>query len=120
MRACVRVCGRHLHSQRGDAYLLSLKLAGNPRIQLYRDEAGNVKGDGKCTYLRVESVSLALQLLDDTDYRDGNIVHLERVSQKSFVRACVCVRVRACVRVISHSFGVHCVICSGQVSKEGH
>ncbi|EGD77470.1 hypothetical protein PTSG_08565 [Salpingoeca rosetta] len=51
---------------------------GAPKIQLYRDENGNVKGDGKCTYLRVESVTLALQLLDGTDYRDGNIVHLER------------------------------------------
>eukprot|EP00794_Sanderia_malayensis_P000200 gene200-814_t len=47
------------------------------KVKLYRDKEGNVKGDGRCCYLRGESVSLVLQLLDETDYK-GNIVHVER------------------------------------------
>ena len=38
--------------------------SGKPKLKLYRDSEGNVKGDGLCTYVKVESVGLALQILD--------------------------------------------------------
>ena len=34
-----------------------------PKAKLYKDEEGNFKGDGLCTYLKVESVQLALTIL---------------------------------------------------------
>ncbi|XP_008553426.1 HIV Tat-specific factor 1 homolog [Microplitis demolitor] len=40
------------------------------KIKLYRDSEGNPKGDALCTYIKVESVDLALKFLDGT--RLGN------------------------------------------------
>jgi HIV Tat-specific factor 1 len=45
--------------------------SGLPRIKLYTDEAGNLKGDALVVYFRPESVQLAIQMLDDTDFRLG-------------------------------------------------
>lgn len=44
---------------------------GKPRIKLYTDDAGNFKGDALILYFRAESVDLAVQMLDDTDFRLG-------------------------------------------------
>ncbi|KAI9765266.1 MAG: hypothetical protein M1840_007465 [Geoglossum simile] len=44
---------------------------GKPRIKLYADEAGDFKGDALVVYFRAESVALAVQMLDDTDFRFG-------------------------------------------------
>jgi len=44
---------------------------GKPRIKLYTDEEGNFKGDALIVYFRAESVDLAIQMLDDTDFRLG-------------------------------------------------
>jgi HIV Tat-specific factor 1 len=45
--------------------------SGLPRIKLYTDDNGNVKGDALIVYFRPESVKLAIQMLDDTDFRFG-------------------------------------------------
>lgn len=45
--------------------------SGGPRIKLYRDDNGKTKGDALVVYFRSESVSLAIQMLDDTDFRLG-------------------------------------------------
>lgn len=42
-----------------------------PRIKLYTDESGNFKGDALIVYFRPESVQLAIQMLDETDFRLG-------------------------------------------------
>ncbi|KAI9811924.1 MAG: hypothetical protein M1832_000666 [Thelocarpon impressellum] len=43
-----------------------------PRIKLYADvETGSFKGDALVVYFRAESVELAVQMLDDTDFRFG-------------------------------------------------
>lgn len=39
---------------------------GKFKVKLYRDSDGNLKGDALCSYLRIESVGLALQFLDGT------------------------------------------------------
>ncbi|KAI9851805.1 MAG: hypothetical protein M1838_002663 [Thelocarpon superellum] len=43
----------------------------NRRIKLYGDEQGQLKGDALIVYFRPESVELAVQMLDDTDFRFG-------------------------------------------------
>lgn len=48
-----------------------------PKVKLYRDEQGQLKGDGYCCYFKPESVELALKILDDWDLR-GHRVHVER------------------------------------------
>ncbi|RDA96056.1 hypothetical protein CP533_5828 [Ophiocordyceps camponoti-saundersi (nom. inval.)] len=40
-----------------------------PRIKLYKDESGNFKGDALVVFFKPESVSMAIMLLDDTDFR---------------------------------------------------
>jgi HIV Tat-specific factor 1 len=63
-----------------DGYLFHhFSFAGNKKVKLYRDEHGNLKGDGRCCYLKVASVPLALQLLDGSDLR-GHKVQVTRVS----------------------------------------
>lgn len=44
-----------------------------PRIKLYEDEAGNPKGDALVVYFRPESINLAIQMLDDSDFRYGEV-----------------------------------------------
>lgn len=44
---------------------------GKPRIKMYEDEDGKFKGDALVVYFRSESVALAIQMLDDTDFRFG-------------------------------------------------
>ncbi|XP_049625037.1 HIV Tat-specific factor 1 homolog [Suncus etruscus] len=46
------------------------------KVKLYKDEQGNLKGDGLCCYLKRESVELALKLLDDDEIR-GYQLHVE-------------------------------------------
>lgn len=45
--------------------------SGAPRIKVYTDEAGKPKGDALVVYFRPESVGLAIQMLDDSDFRIG-------------------------------------------------
>jgi HIV Tat-specific factor 1 len=46
--------------------------SGAPRIKLYTEaETGKPKGDALIVYFRPESVQLAIQMLDDTDFRLG-------------------------------------------------
>lgn len=48
------------------------------KIKMYRDrETGQFKGDALCTYIKVESVDLVLQLLDESNF-NGNTIRAER------------------------------------------
>jgi len=53
---------------------------GLPKIKLYRDENGKLKGDATICYFKLESVDLALSLLDGTEFRPGkgNIIKVAR------------------------------------------
>lgn len=44
---------------------------GKPRIKMYTDGEGNFKGEALVVYFRPESVNLAIQMLDDSDFRFG-------------------------------------------------
>lgn len=48
--------------------------SGKPRVKLYEDDKGQFKGDALVVYFRPESVDLAIQMLDDTDFRLGQTV----------------------------------------------
>lgn len=45
--------------------------SGKPRIKMYEDDKGQFKGDALVVYFRPESVNLAIQMLDDSDFRLG-------------------------------------------------
>ena len=45
--------------------------SSKPRVKLYNDELGRFKGDALIVYFRAESVELAVQMLDDSDFRFG-------------------------------------------------
>ncbi|KAI6213401.1 hypothetical protein M3Y94_00145900 [Aphelenchoides besseyi] len=51
---------------------------GKPKVKLYKDKEGKMKGDGICCYIRVESVQLALDILDGMRYDADHTVHVER------------------------------------------
>ena len=40
------------------------------KLKLYRDGAGAVKGDGLCSYIKPESVQLALTILDGAEFKE--------------------------------------------------
>ncbi|KAL5356955.1 putative nuclear mRNA splicing factor-associated protein [Aspergillus floccosus] len=45
--------------------------SGRPRIKMYMDDEGKFKGEALIVYFRPESVNLAIQMLDDSDFRLG-------------------------------------------------
>ncbi|VDK44319.1 unnamed protein product [Anisakis simplex] len=47
------------------------------KVKIYRDEEGQPKGDARCGYIKMESVDLALQILDGWNF-DGNVIHVEK------------------------------------------
>jgi HIV Tat-specific factor 1 len=52
-----------------------------PKIKVYRDENGVPKGDALCTYVKVESVDLALTIIDgSTEHSKVIKIKIERVS----------------------------------------
>ncbi|XP_052239188.1 HIV Tat-specific factor 1-like [Dreissena polymorpha] len=48
-----------------------------PKLKLYLDENGQPKGDGRCCFIKKESVDLILNLLDGADYR-GHTIAVQR------------------------------------------
>ena len=55
---------------------------GEPKVKLYRDEAGRLKGDGTVHYLKDPSVDLAIQLADGMVIR-GSTIGVERAQRKA-------------------------------------
>lgn len=45
--------------------------SGRERIKMYTDDNGAFKGEALVVYFRPESVNLAIQMLDDSDFRLG-------------------------------------------------
>lgn len=45
--------------------------SGRERVKMYLDDNGKFKGEALVVYFRPESVNLAVQMLDDTDFRLG-------------------------------------------------
>lgn len=48
-------------------------LTNKLKIKLYTDNSGKIKGDGRCCYIKVESVELALKILDGSVMRGTEI-----------------------------------------------
>jgi len=53
------------------AGIIATDISGRPRIKIYKDKQGTPKGDGLVTYMKVESVPLAIQFVDQTEIRPG-------------------------------------------------
>lgn len=53
-------------------------LTQRPRIKMYRDEGGNLKGDASICYAMEGSVALALQVLDGSQLRVGVYLQVSR------------------------------------------
>ncbi|KAK8797097.1 hypothetical protein WA158_004307 [Blastocystis sp. Blastoise] len=49
--------------------IIQLNENGEPRIKLYRNDKGELKGDASICYLREESVALAIKMMDDYPLR---------------------------------------------------
>lgn len=49
-----------------------------PKVKVYRNTDGTLKGDASICYARAESVELALQILDESPWDDHHIVKVER------------------------------------------
>ncbi len=47
--------------------------SNKPKLKVYRDAEGRTKGDALCTYVKVESVGLALQILDGARMGDKTV-----------------------------------------------
>lgn len=47
--------------------------SGKPRIKLYTDNNGHFKGDALIVFFKPPSVDMAIMLLDDTDFRIGEM-----------------------------------------------
>ena len=53
--------------------------SGQPKIKLYKMENGQLKGDAMISYWKEESVNLATQILDQSEFRPNCIIHVEQV-----------------------------------------
>lgn len=47
------------------------------KIKIYRNENGEAKGDATCCYVKMESVSMALEILDGWTF-NGHKIHVEK------------------------------------------
>ena len=54
-------------------YITLFAFRNQLKIKLYRDDLGMPKGDGRCCYIKLESVQLALEILDGYLFRDHTI-----------------------------------------------
>jgi len=50
---------------------------GKPKTKLYKTDTGDIKGDGTCCYVKMESVDLAMNILDGWNL-NGLAVHVEK------------------------------------------
>ncbi|GAB5587542.1 hypothetical protein Unana1_02442 [Umbelopsis nana] len=57
---------------------------GEPKIKLYKQENGELKGDALVTFFKEESVPLAINLLDDAEFRLGDPSTKIHVQQAEF------------------------------------
>ncbi|RUP46430.1 hypothetical protein BC936DRAFT_146964 [Jimgerdemannia flammicorona] len=57
---------------------------GKPKIKLYQDNEGNFKGDALVSYFKEESVALAVNLLDESEFRVGDKSTVMRVQEAVF------------------------------------
>mmetsp|Transcript_9206 Transcript_9206/g.22610 ORF Transcript_9206/g.22610 Transcript_9206/m.22610 type:complete len:569 (-) Transcript_9206:264-1970(-) len=73
-----------IHEHFKKAGRIAKNIDNTPRIKIYKDKDGNVKGDGLVTYLFVESVPMAIQFLHEEDIKPGHKLTVQKAefSQK--------------------------------------
>jgi RNA recognition motif-containing protein len=55
------------------------RVTGNKKIKLYTDETGKFKGDASVSYVKLESVEMALELLNEAEIRPGSRISVSKV-----------------------------------------
>lgn len=58
-------------------------MTGKPRVKLYCDEEGRLKGDALIVYLREESVTLALNILDESEIRPTIKIRVQEAAKNN-------------------------------------
>lgn len=53
-------------------------LHGMDKVKLYKDELGNLKGDATISYMKIESVDLAIMMRDQYQLREGNAIKVQK------------------------------------------
>lgn len=51
---------------------------GENKVKLYKDKNGNLKGDALISFLREESVAMAIEILNDTEIRPGYKISVDK------------------------------------------
>ena len=41
-------------------------------IKLYRDDEGNIKGDARIGFVNIESIDMAVEMLNETEIKPGH------------------------------------------------
>ena len=64
---------------------------GEPKVKLYTDEHGNLKGDGLVSYFKPESVDLCINLMHDTEFRfgSGSKISVTQVFYYTYKKGCI-------------------------------
>uniref|UniRef100_A0A7S4DUP5 RRM domain-containing protein n=1 Tax=Lotharella globosa TaxID=91324 RepID=A0A7S4DUP5_9EUKA len=62
---------QEIHDHFKKAGLIVKLPSGEPKIKMYKDKSGKPKGDGLVSYMKVESVPLAIQFLHESEIRPG-------------------------------------------------
>lgn len=57
---------------------------GEPKVKMYAREDGSFSGEALVVYFKEDSVSLALNILDDAELRLGDATSVMRVSKADF------------------------------------
>lgn len=52
---------------------------GKKKLKIYRNEDGSVKGDGMASYMRHESIELAIEMLNGKEIKPGYPVKVSKV-----------------------------------------
>lgn len=69
---------------------------GEPKVKLYTDAAGKLKGDALVSYFKPESVDLCINLMHDTEFRfgSGSKISVTEVFSIIIIRGCIYRKIR--------------------------
>uniref|UniRef100_A0A7S0GK02 RRM domain-containing protein n=1 Tax=Amorphochlora amoebiformis TaxID=1561963 RepID=A0A7S0GK02_9EUKA len=67
-----------IHDHFKKAGIIDTALDKGPKIKIYMDKTGKPKGDGLVSYMKMDSVPLAIELLNDSQFRPGITIKVSK------------------------------------------